>query len=317
MHDAGRHDEAFQFYSEGNRNSTKNSKPDSTFEITNVRAAVSGTYLQQRKNFGVADASPIFIVGMPRSGTTLTESLCGAHSKIFPGDELPYFPALFKSLGMRGELPKAFVSAVQEMTEEFSVELAQTYLSRVRPIVGNAEFFTDKLPHNFVRVGLIKLLFPNAKIIHCRRHPLDNCVSIFTNSMRKFHNTYKSDLKTLGLYYRQYWQLMQHWREIMPGAMHEVYYEDMVANTELNARDLIAHIGLEWEDGVMDRQNSQKSVKTLSAWQVRQPVYTSSAGRWRVYEKHLGPLIDILEPIVEQYEAELAALETQNSGTSQ
>jgi len=157
-------------------------------------------------------------------------------------------------------------------------------------------------------MGLISVLFPNAKIIHCRRHPLDNCVSLFTNSMGSYHNAYKTDLTTLGLYYRQYLQLMDHWRKVLPNQFHEVYYEDVVGNTELNARNMIDYLGLNWEDSVMDRKGSQKAVKTLSVWQVRQPVYTSSSGRWKVFEKHLGPLIDALGPVVAEYEAELTAL---------
>ena len=194
------------------------------------------------------------------------------------------------------------------MPKDISLKKAQAYMDNMSSVVGITKHFTDKLPHNFLRIGMIKLLFPKAKIIHCRRRPLDNCVSLFTNSMRSFHNSYKTDLVKLGLYYRKYVSLMTYWREIFPGEIYDVYYEDLVANTELNARQMIKYIGLEWEDSVMDRQSSQKSVKTLSAWQVRQPVYTTSAGRWRNYEKHLVPLIDTLGPIVQKYEDELAMI---------
>ncbi|MCB1451706.1 MAG: sulfotransferase, partial [Nitratireductor sp.] len=115
------------------------------------------------------------------------------------------------------------------------------------------------------------------------------------------------------IYYRQYLQLMEHWRKVLPNPMHEVFYEDLVANTELNARAMIDYLGLEWEDGVMDRTGSQRSVKTLSQWQVRQPVYQTSRGKWRQYEKHLAPLIEALGPNVAAYEAELEALATRDA----
>ncbi|MCB1441260.1 MAG: sulfotransferase, partial [Nitratireductor sp.] len=136
----------------------------------------------------------------------------------------------------------------------------------------------------------------------------DNAVSLYSNSMRPFHNQYKSNLKTLGLYYIQYRSLMQHWHDMFPGAILDVYYEDMVVNTELVARKMIDYLGLEWEDGVMDREGSQRSVKTLSAWQVRQPVYTSSSGRWRHYESQLQPLIDVIGAQVAEYDRMLEAL---------
>lgn len=203
---------------------------------------------------------------------------------------------------------------LDHMKPENVKELADEYLDATRSIHPGTPYFTDKLPHNFQHIGLIRMLFPNAHIIHCRRHPLDNCLSLYTNSMTEFHNAYKHDLRKLGLYYRQYLRLMEHWRQAVPGGFHEVYYEDVVANTELNARSMIEYLGLEWEDGVMAREGSQTSVKTLSVWQVRQPIYTSSAGRWKKFEAHLGPLIEALGSEVGRYEDELAALASANNG---
>ena len=160
-----------------------------------------------------------------------------------------------------------------------------------------------------MNVGLIFLFFPNAKVIHCRRHPVDTCVSIFTNGMTPAHNHYKTDLAVLGRYYRHYLELMDYWDELFPGRIHHVHYEDVVSNTEFCARAMIGHLGLDWEDGVLSRQNSQKSVKTLSAWQVRQPVYSSSMGKWRRFEKKVTPLLDALGDSIGHYEEELKSLE--------
>jgi len=214
-------------------------------------------------------------------------------------------------LGMNSDVAHGYADNVARLTEADIKDLAQDYLRRYAGIMGSTLHFTDKLPHNFQNVGLIHLLFPNAAMIHVRRHPLDNCLSLYSNSMNKFHNEYKTELPKLGLYFRHYLQLMDHWREVLPGRMHEVFYEDLVANTEWNARAMIAHIGLEWEDGVMNRAGSQRSVRTLSNWQARQPVYSTSKGKWRNYEKFLGPVIDALGPYVEAYEKELATLTTE------
>lgn len=311
--DAGDHDKAFAYFMAANEERRKERSSDPLNPMRNCMAVFTKAFFNARKHYGHESDRPIFILGMPRSGTTLTESLCGAHSKVTAADEQIYIGRMQDSLGSELREPDKFRERLEGMQPGDVLDFAERYLGYLKPLAGNTPHFTDKMPHNFDRMGLIRLMFPNAKIIHVRRHPVDNCVSLYTNSMTAFHNAYKSDLTMLGLYYRQYLRLMEHWRKVLPGGFHEVYYEDMVANTELNARKMIDYLGLEWEDGVMDRQGSQKTVRTLSVWQVRQPVYTSSAGRWRVYEKHLGPLLDALGPVVEEYEAELAALNRESA----
>ncbi|MEZ5799304.1 MAG: sulfotransferase [Nitratireductor sp.] len=241
------------------------------------------------------------------------QKACAAHSLVTAGDEQKYMTSYSRHFGRDSEVGGAYRGNLEKLTPAEIRELADDYLMRCEGIAGDTPHFTDKLPHDFINVGFISLLFPNAKIIHVRRHPIDNCFSIFSNSMQDFHNRYKADLTNLGIYYRQYLQLMEHWRKVLPNPMHEVFYEDLVANTELNARAMIDYLGLEWEDGVMDRTGSQRSVKTLSQWQVRQPVYQTSRGKWRQYEKHLAPLIEALGPNVAAYEAELEALATRDA----
>ncbi len=310
MDDTGQYDEAFSHFRTANELRACDRSDKVFVPFRNMTQCVTREFLAMRKDFGLAaETRPIFVLGMPRSGTTLTESLCGAHSGVTAGDELDLMSAICKSLGADSGDVDIFRRSVETLTRKDSREIAQDYLNRARLIAGDTPHFTDKLPHNFMYVGLIALFFPDAKIIHVRRHPLDNCLSLYSNSMRRLHNSYKSELTTLGLYYRQYLQLMEHWRTALPGKMYEVHYEDLVANTELNARAIIDHLGLKWEDGVLDRAGSQRSVKTLSGWQVRQPIYASSKGKWRHYEKHLGALMDALGAHVERYENELRALQ--------
>lgn len=312
LDDAGRYDDAFAWFAKANELSGPRKPRSFAPSFLNPAQTFTRKLLQSRPDYGLQTSQPIFIVGMPRSGTTLTESLCGAHSGITAGDERAAMGAIARRLGRDSDVEGAFARSIVTMTAEQSRALAQEYLDRCKSVAGDTPHFTDKMPHNFLDVGLIATLFPNARIIHCRRHPLDNSLSIFANSMSDFHNNYKSDLARLGRYYRQYLKLMDHWREILPGRIHELFYEDVVANTELNARAMIGYLGLEWEDGVMLRSGSQRSVRTLSQWQVRQEVYQTSKGKWRNYEKQLAPLVESLGLAnVEAYEAQLAELASQ------
>lgn len=306
--ETGRPDQAFAHFAKANalRDPGLPAAPVTAF--INTADAFRRETLQQPRPQGHESAQPIFICGMPRSGTTLTESLCGGHSSVTAGDEQVFMSEIAGSLGSSSGTPGAYRARIEALGAAQLRELGERYLASCRHIAGTKAHFTDKLPHNFMNIGLISMMFPNAKIILCRRHPLDNCFSLYSNSMSKFHNKYKTNLKHLGLYYRQYAQLLDHWRQVLPGRFHEVLYEDLVANTELNARAMINYLGLEWEDGVMARSGSQRSVRTLSSWQVRQPVYQTSKGKWRLYERQLAPVAEAIGPYVEAYEKELALL---------
>ena len=316
LEDTGRHDEAFAHFHQANALRQPDDEASIVTPFLNTLDALTRDFMRSREGAGLETTQPIFILGMPRSGTTLTESLCGAHSKVTAGDERTVLTSMARRLGCENGTAGAYGRNLEQLSKQNIRGLAEDYLARCKAIAGTTPHFTDKLPHNFMHVGLIALLFPNAKIIHCRRHPLDNCLSLYSNSLQPYHNRYKTDLTRLGMYYRQYLRLMEHWRQILPGKMHEVFYEDLVANTEWNARAIIEYLELEWEDGVLDRTSSQRSVRTASNWQVRQPVYQSSKGKWRYYEKHLEPLIEALGPGVEAYERELAALATSHTEAS-
>ena len=275
----------------------------------NIRETYSRELFENSREKGDGGAQPIFILGQTRSGTTLTESLCGAHSKISAGGELANFNDFNKRLEIYSLIEKAHHDRIHGLTSMKIQEMAREFKSKTRHLSVGGTNLIDKLPHNFLNIGLIALIFPRARIIHCRRHPMDNCLSIFSNPMVDYHKEYKSRLDVLAQYYHNYHQIMEYWKEICPIPIHDVYYEDLVSNTQYVARRMIEYLGLKWEDGVMDRSGSQKMVKTLSVWQVRQPVFQTSKDKWRNYETQLEPLRQAIGTYVDDYEKELIALD--------
>ena len=310
LDDCGQFDEAFAWFAKANGLRVPDLSHSPLTPFKNMKAVFTREFLAARRGYGLATQKAIFVVGMPRSGTTLTESICAAHLRITAGDEMATIRTICDALGRTSELPGVFRQAIERIPKDGSIAIARDFLRHAAGMVGDVEHFTDKMPHNFLNVGFIRLILPEAKIIHVRRHPLDNCLSIYFSAMNDYHDAYKTDLVSLGIYYRQYCDLMEHWRQAVPHAFHEVFYEDLVANTELNSRAIIDYLGLKWESSMLDRSKSQKSVKTLSSWQVRQPIYQSSKGKWRNYEKQLAPLIDAIGPYVQKYEDELANIST-------
>lgn len=306
------HDAAFARFEAANDLLTPSQPRNMSLMFKNTRFAFPNRkFFEDRPGFGLETDRPIFIVGMPRSGTTLMESLCAAHPDVTAGDEQTALPSLATHLG-RDAVENIYARMTGLMSRDHSRAFAQAYLEHCEQTVGtDTRRFTDKMPHNFINVGLIALLFPNAKIIHCRRHPLDSALSLYSKQMGiDFHQQYKAKLSWLGEHYRGYLESMEHWRMVLPGRMLEVMYEDVVINTEINARAILDFLGLEWDDGVLDRSTSQRRVATASQWQVRQPIYQSAKGRWLPYEKHLGPLIEAIGPKwLTSYDAELAALD--------
>ncbi len=311
------YDHAFRYFELSNELPSQGLDRDSALAgFKNIRETFTDEFLAQKSNVGLDSDQPIFIVGMPRSGTTLTESILAGHSEIIDNGELPYFHAVMNTNGLyaevnallRDQLP-TLAKYFQDMPDSYFKIIGEGYFESPGFNKKNRKKQVDKLPHNFMSVGLISLVFPNATIIHCRRHPVDCALSCYKSSFSEFHS-YATDLKFLGLYYRQYWELMKHWRKVFPGKMFEVYYEDTVVNTELVARKMIDHVGLEWDDNCLDHTSSKKTVSTASQWQVRQPIYTTSVAKWKHYEKHLQPMIEGMGSCIADYEAELATLAT-------
>ncbi|MET2827682.1 tetratricopeptide repeat-containing sulfotransferase family protein [Mesorhizobium shangrilense] len=254
--------------------------------------------LAARAGYGASSEAPVFVVGMPRSGTTLTEQICGSHPDVHGAGELSKLRRVANAIGLKTSSAGNLNRPVMSITQDLSRTLAQEHLSYLKERAPAALRVVDKTPHNFELIGLIGLLFPNARIIHCRRDAIDNCVSCFVQSFSEGHS-YNSDLRTLGLYYREYDRLMQHWNQVFPGLIFENSYETLVGDQEAQSRRLIDHLGLPWDDACLRFFDRDGSVNTPSRWQVRQPIYKSSVKRWKNYEKEIQPLIEALGDLVE------------------
>jgi tetratricopeptide (TPR) repeat protein len=257
---------------------------------------------------GLATEQPVFVVGMPRSGTTLTEQILHSHPQVFGAGELP-----FTNDALRGVSPGGRVLAadgtVARHGPEVLPERAEQYLQCMRDRVPDPDVarIVDKLPGNAWRVGFIHLMFPHARIIHCVRDPLDTCLSCFQKLFTDGQN-WSYDLGELGRHYRRYHRLMQHWEKVLPGRMLTVRYEDTVADLEGQARRIVDHVGLDWDPACLAFHRTERPVQTASHSQVRQPLYSSSVRRWHAYRPHLQPLIDALGPLAEH------ARETDDAG---
>ena len=230
---------------------------------------------------GVDDATPVLVVGLPRSGSTLTEQILSSHPDIAAGGELEFWSERHLALG----------SAPPD--SDVTRRLARDYLATLRAYGPHARRVTDKSLNTFALLGVIHRVFPNATLIHCRRHPIDHCLSIFMTSFEASF-PYASDRANLVFFHRQYQRLMAHWREVLPADRFiEVDYEDLVADPEAHSRRLIAACGLEWDDACLSPQDNPRLINTASAWQARQPIYRSSVERWRRYEPWLGELREL------------------------
>ncbi|MER8426257.1 sulfotransferase [Mesorhizobium sp. M1403] len=258
----------------------------------------SPSLLEAKAGHGSPSEVPVFVLGMPRSGTTLTEQICASHPDVHGAGELTKLRRIAKAIGFTTQAAETLRRSMIAMTANQSKALAEEYLSYLRQWAPAALRIVDKMPHNFELIGLIGILFPNARIIHCRRDAIDNCVSCFVLKFTKGHS-YNADLETLGLYYREYDRLMRHWDKVFPGRIFESRYETLIADQEVQSRRLIDHLGLPWDDACLRFFENDGSVNTLSRWQVRQPIYNSSIKRWKNYENKIQPLIDALGDLAE------------------
>ncbi|MDX8531242.1 sulfotransferase [Mesorhizobium sp. VK25A] len=245
-----------------------------------------------RSGYGNPSETPAFVVGMPRSGTTLTEQICASHPEVHGAGELSKLRRVANAIGLK---PSAsdFNKPITTITEDLSKTLAEEHLSYLRERAPTAQRIIDKMPHNFELIGLLTLFFPKARIIHCRRDAIDNCVSCYVLPFSSAHS-YNTDLQALGLYYREYDRLMRHWNEVFPGRILENRYETLVEDQEAQSRRLIDYLGLPWDDACLRFFDREGAVTTPSRWQVRQPIYKSSVKRWKNYETEIQPLIEAL-----------------------
>jgi len=252
--------------------------------VESIIARFTPEFFANHAKLGDDDPTPILIIGMPRSGTTLLERIISNHPKVRGGGELEYW----------NERGQDWVDAEPKRLAEAADHLRRGYLGVLRGGALDVPRATDKMPFNFFWAGLVHLLLPNARIVHSRRNPVATCLSIYTIP---FSTTvaFASGLDDLASYYRLYRRLMDHWRAVIsPNRLIEVDYEDVVAETESSARRLVSFCGLEWDSACLRPEENRDAVKTASHWQARQPIYRSSVERWRRYEPWIGELRELL-----------------------
>jgi tetratricopeptide (TPR) repeat protein len=235
-------------------------------------------------------ARPVFILGMPRSGTSLVEQILACHPRVHAAGELDAMNQTAKALDALGN---PYPRALESLTPQSANQIASVYLNFISTLDASAPYVTDKMPLNFIYLDLIAVLFPDCHVIHCTRDPMDTCLSCY---MTEFEPPYPfaEDLHNLGSFYNHYRALMAHWHSVLPVKMLEVNYENVVADVEGQTRRLLGFLGLEWDDRCLRFHESPREVKTASRDQVRRPIYASSVGRWKHYEKYLAPLLSSL-----------------------
>jgi tetratricopeptide (TPR) repeat protein len=296
--DCERYDEAFECYQQANRICAMRIvyNADKTAEFTkDSKEVFTKEFLAQPYAFASGSPMPVFIVGMPRSGTTLMASILSNHPSIRTAGELRTISALTARLPeLIGNAP-SYPQAVKHMTPATASRMIVDYEAHLKHDAGGeAPFIIDKHPLNFKHLGFIAMLFPNATVIHCTRDPMD---TVLSNYFQRFYPDYDYafDLQNIGHFYGEYTKMMEHWRSVLPLKMIDVSYEDMVLRTEKLARRTLDFLGLQWDERCLAPHTNPCAVETASNWQVRQPIYTQSVERWRHYEKNLTPLKAVLQ----------------------
>ncbi len=294
--DSKSYDQAFNHFLKANTLQRETFTYDPRGNIQNVDRLIktySKRFIQGKRQLGSVSQLPVFILGMPRSGTTLVEQIISSHPQVHGAGELGAFPGVKLAIAQQlkyANPPPEYMSLIDgEMAEEYSAR----YLQELAFHCPTAKRITDKLPGNFLSIGLIKILLPNARIIHCQRSPLDNCISLYFQCFQ--NHKFSFELTELGQYYLQYQRLMSHWKNLFPGEILNLQYEELVMDQERLSRQLIDHIGLQWDARCLDFHNNERDVMSSTNIQVRQPMYKNSINRWKHYEKHLQPLIEVLD----------------------
>jgi tetratricopeptide (TPR) repeat protein len=292
----GRYDEAIGYYHKANASMDITcDRENYTRQHDELIKCFSKEALDKMPRADTGSSRPIFVLGMPRSGTTLTEQIIATHSDVFGAGELHYIKQLDHSLrDTKSAAGKKYNEIIEGLDQKKLSDMAKVYLNKLNKLDSKSKHVIDKMPHNFLLIGLISLLFPNARIINCRRNPLDNCLSIYFQSFIWSHD-YALDLSDVGFFYNEYERMMKHWEEVIDIPILTVQYEDMIQDQEAMSRKLLEFCGLEWDESVMKFYDSKRDVGTASYDQVRQPIYQSSKERWKNYEKHITPLIEELK----------------------
>lgn len=302
--DRGEYDRAWACYEEGNSRQRvlENYDPVRTETMNDgIVEVFSQAFLSQFTGLGHPSAEPIFVVGLPRSGSTLIEQILASHSRVEGTSELPYAGLVATSLNRNRADGVNYPRSVLELKEEHFVRLGQDYLefAQIHRTEGRPVFI-DKMPNNFPTIGFLHLILPNAKIIDARRYPLDSCLSCYRQLFARGQN-FTYDLTDIGEYFLQYQRMMDHWHEVLPGRCLTVQYEEVVTDFENQVRRLLEYCELPFEESCINFHETERPVRTASSEQVRQPVYSKSVNFWRNHEAHLDELIEVLEPVLPRY----------------
>jgi tetratricopeptide (TPR) repeat protein len=297
--DVGDDDRAFERLHEANRRKRATTSFDlAAFEryLARIGEVFQAALLDRFAGAGSDSRIPVFVVGMPRSGTSLVEQILASHPAVHGAGELWDVTWLGAATAALNAEHAPYPDGVELLGPEEIAHLAEAYLHRVQALAPGIARITDKAPQNFQFVGLIHLLFPEAAIVRCTRDPVDTCLSCYRLLFASSQMDFTYDLRELGRYHRAYARLMEHWRQVLPdGRILEVRYEHLVADVEAQALRLVDYCGLEWDERCLSFHSTDRAVKTASFSQVRQPLYGGSVGKWRRFEKHLGPLLAELE----------------------
>lgn len=288
----GNFEQASQLFREGNsihRAGLNYSSEKSAAQIARIASIFDRDFLAAHGGSGSPTAAPIFIIGMPRSGTTLVEQVLASHPKVSGGGELLYFPATVFATLQRLD-PAGFPDAAPLLSSDDVRQIADDYLGALDDTITGTSHFTDKLPGNFLMVGMIKLVFPNARIVHCTRDARDTCLSMFKIFFPSGGHHFSYDFGELLDYHRNYQMLMQHWKSLFGADIIEANYETIVTDPEASIRTLLARCDLEFDQRCLDFHTTKRAVRTASAAQVRKPIYTSSIGAWKNYAPYLPGL---------------------------
>ncbi|HVI25022.1 MAG TPA: sulfotransferase [Xanthomonadaceae bacterium] len=304
--DAERYGAAFAHYAAGNalrRSQLPYSADDNHARVERARQVYTRDFFAARAGWGAPDPDPIFIVGLPRAGSTLLEQILSSHPAVEGTMELPEVIALTRELRRASGAPQStsYHDVLATLDADAVRALGARYLERTRiQRRGGAPLFIDKMPNNFAHVGLIHLALPNAKIIDARRHPLACCFSAFKQHFAR-GQAFSYDLADLGRYYRDYVALMAHFDDVLPGRVHRVIYERMVEDTEAEVRRLLDYCGLPFDPACLRFHENDRAVRTASSEQVRRPIYRDAVEHWRHFEPWLGPLAGALGPVLAAY----------------
>ncbi|WP_434723698.1 tetratricopeptide repeat-containing sulfotransferase family protein [Mesorhizobium sp. RIZ17] len=288
---------AFDYFAEGNAIRRKVINYDAARtrnEFEAMKDAFDTAFFEKHRPSGISDDTPIFVVGMPRSGTTLVEQIIASHPQVFGAGELNILKtAVGKQFPMN--MPGGFPAGIADVPDKAFAEAGQAYLDMLHARYPGYRHVTDKMPGNFLLVGFLHMMLPKAKIVHCARDAAATCLSIFKVHFRGDSHRYGYDLGELADFHNLYTDIMAHWHKVLPGVVHDVRYEDFVADQEGQTRALMAYLGLPWDDKVLSFHETDRPVRTASAAQVRQPMYQGSVDLWKRYGDKLKPLLDKLQ----------------------